>query len=626
MLTGLSAAAARLRLILTRHLTRLGFREDSFLLALAFIIGILTAAAAVAFHELINLIRRLLYSQLDPSLHLYSPRGVIFLVLFPTLGGIIVGIISNHIIRAREGRGIIDVLEQVIRSSGNISPSVAIEKIVTSAITIGTGGSAGAEGPIVQIGAAISSGVGQFFRITRQQMPVLIGCGSAAGISAIFNAPIGGVLFTLEVILRDFSIRTFTPVVIASVVANFATRAIFRQFSDEAYVAIFHLPPNLGAMDFPFSSLGNFALLGLICGLVGVSLTRLMYFFEHRFEHSPIPRTWRPAAGGALLGVLGLLYVAVVFLLFHRTKFIPFDQYAMPAFFGDGYGAVRPMLSPDFYLTEPWLRLTLFIAFLVLLKILGTCFTLGSGGAGGIIAPSLFLGAVSGALLGLILGRLGLSHHVHPNDYALIGIGAVLAAVVHAPLASTLILFEVTGRTEVTLPGILACILATSTAQLIFKDSIYTLALRQRGVRLGSSADIRLLQRLIVEQVDLEPAVAVHEDEPLQRLLDLTAETNTTDFIVVDKEGLYEGMVVSEDLRTALLQREAIPLLLVEELMRPDLPPVRASDDLATVLDAFARHEVSRLPVCLSRDRPKIIGLISRPSLMKRYQRALAES
>jgi len=178
----------------------------------------------------------------------------------------------------------------------------------------------------------------------------------------------------------------------------------------------------------------------------------------------------------------------------------------------------------------------------------------------------------------------------------------------------------------VTLPGMLACILATSVAQLIFKDSIYTLSLRQRGVRLGSSADVRLLQRLIVEQVDLEPAVAVRPDEPLQRVLDLTAETNTTDFIVVDKSGLYEGMLTAEDLRTVFIQREAVPLLLVKELARPDIPPVRATDDLASVLDAFARHDVARLPVCLSRDNPRIIGLISRPSLMKRYQWALAES
>lgn len=620
MLPSITSLGGRLRVSLTHLLSRWGFREDSFLLILAFAVGVVTAAAAVAFHMLIVVIRQFLYGRVGPTWDLYG-HMLPLLVLIPTLGGLAVGVFSSYVMRDREGHGIIDVMEQVIRSRGVIPPIVALEKILTSAITIGTGGSAGAEGPIVQIGAAIASGVGQLFRLTRQQMPVLIGCGAAAGISAIFNAPIGGVLFSLEIILRDFSIRTFTPVVIASVVANFTTQSIFRDMLGEDYGAIFTLPGDVqNHLNYQFHHLPSFILLGLICGVVGVCLTRLMYYTEHRAARVKLPTAVKPAVGGFLLGVMGLAYI----LCFH--KLVPVDQYPMPAFYGDGYGAVKLMLGPGFYAHHlPW-QLLLILGVFIVTKILGTCFTLGSGGAGGVIAPSLFLGAVTGGFVGVGLQTIGLSRSLSPHAYALVGMGSVLGAVIHAPLASILILSEVTRDYQIVLPAMLSAILATSTAQLIFRDSIYTATLRQRGVRLGTSADVRLLQRLSVEEVPLEPATAVRAGDPLESVLDLANETGVTDFIVVDASGAYVGMLVGEDIKTAMFDRDAIPLLLVGELLRPEIPMVRVSDDLAAVLDIFSKHDIARLPVTVSLDGSgKVVGLISRAGLMKRYQTALSE-
>ncbi len=605
-------------------LGRVGFGEDKFLLILAFIIGGLAGAAAVGFHELIVLIRAELYERPNPR-KLYGP-WIGLLVLIPAAGGLAVGILTNYVIKLREGHGLIDVLESVSRSSGVIDPRVAFERILTSAITIGTGGSAGAEGPIVQIGAGIASGVGQLFRVARQHMPVLIGCGAAAGISAIFNSPIGGVLFALEVVLRDFSIRTFTPVVVASVISNFATQTIFRQLLGHEYGAIFTLPKSLAPLDFRFGQLGYYLLLGMLCGLHGVLVTRMMLFSEHWFAKWKFWRAGKPAVGGALLGVIGVVYVMLFGWGMGRDKFIAVSHYAMPAFFGDGYGAVTPMLGPDFYVQGVTAMALLgILAFIAVAKIVGTCLTLGSGGAGGIIAPSLFLGALTGAMLGLLLQAMGLSHGLGPHAYALVGMGAVLAAVVHAPLAAILITFEVTRDYQIILPSMLACIIATSVAQVIFRDSIYTAALRQRGVRLGNAADLTLLQRLSVEQVDLEPATVVRDFDPFQRVLDLTAETGATDFVVLDRKGLYIGMVTAEDIRSALLERDAVPLLTVSELMRLNVPVVRNTDPLALVLDTFARYELSRLPVTLRRNDAKVIGLISRAALMRRYQKGLNE-
>jgi CIC family chloride channel protein len=616
-----TAAASRFRILTNRLLARLGLKDDAFLVVLAVVIGVVTAAAAVSFHLLIDVIRHALYQHVGPQVDLYG-KGLWMLVLIPAAGGLAVGVISNHILRVRAGKGLIDVLEQVSRSNGVIDPLVALEKIVTSAITIGTGGSAGAEGPIVQIGAGIASGIGQLFRVARQHMPVLIGCGSAAGISAIFNSPLGGVLFTLEVVLRDFSIRTFTPVVVASVLANFATQAIFRNVLDEPYVAIFTLPESAGVTGFQFQHLGQFALLGVVCGLVGVTFIRLMHYAEEKFAHLDIPKALKPAIGGAGLGLLGVVYILTF------GKVIDTHHYAMPAFFGDGYGAVQPLFSLDFYQAPgvSWGKLFSILVFFIVAKLLGTAASLGSGGSGGIIAPSLFLGAVTGGALGMLLQKFHLIQNLDPHAYALVGIGGVLAAVIHAPLASTLILFEVTRDYQVTLPAMLACIVATGTARLLFRDSIYTLGLRQRGVRVGTSGDLRLLQRLNVEQVSLDPATTLRDTDPLQHALDLLGEGGTIDFVVLDQRGTYVGMLTGEEIKSALIQREAIPLLVVAEVMRADVPLVSTTDDLAAALDLFGAHDVGHLPVTVSRSTGRIIGVLSRSALMRRYRQALDEA
>ncbi len=628
---GFTTVGLRARLLLTRLLQRLGFSENSILLPLALIVGMITAAAAVGFHLLIDAIRDALYRA--PGADFLYGKGIFLLILFPTLGGLAVGLFTVYIIRAKEGHGVVDVMESVLRNSGMIKPLSALEKILTSAITIGSGGSAGAEGPIVQIGAAIASGVGMLFQVARAHMPVLIGCGCAAGISAIFDSPIGGVLFTLEIILLDFSIRTFAPVVLASVIANVSTRAILHHIAPHSPHAIFALPPTAmtDIAGLAWGSALNFLLLGLLCGLSGMVLTRLMYWADELFHRFPIPRALRPAVGGAALGIAGVIYVvAFGWVILGRAKPFDFSNYPMPAFFGDGYGAVQQLFTTDFYAVfythHQVGQLLLLLAVLAVAKVIGTCLTLGSGGSGGIIAPSLFLGAATGAFMGVVLQAMHLNAGVEPGFYALIGMGAVLAAVVHAPLASILILVEVTDRHNIIVPAMLASVVATGTARLIFPDSIYTLALRRRGVRVGSGADLSVLRRMIVEQVHLEPVTSLPASAPFEQLLQLSEATGATDVIVTDKDGNYYGMVTADDIKTTLIQREAIPLLLVGELARTELPLVHTTDDLAGVLETFSRYEVARLPVSLTRTSNRVIGVVSRRALMTEYHNALSQS
>jgi CIC family chloride channel protein len=607
----------------TRALSRLGFREDSFLIVLAILIGVITAAAAVTFHEVIDVTRDVLYRRFGVD-RLYGPE-MVFLIFWPALGGLAVGLISRYVFKAREGHGIVDVMESVIRSSGFIKPLVAIEKIITSGITIGTGGSAGAEGPIVQIGAAIASGIGQLFRISRQQMSILIACGAAAGISAIFDAPMGGLLFSLEVILQDFSIANMTPVVVASVIANVVTKAIFRHILHSDFNAIFSFSEST-RFQLDWLQVQNFILLGLVCGVIGVTTTRLMDYMERQFHRLRCPAALRPAIGGALLGCIGILYIFLFARLRHQLKPVPFNIYPAPAFYGDGYGFIQTLLSPNFYHGSHFGFLLLFLMFLTVAKVIGTCLTLGSGGSGGVIAPSLFLGAVAGGGMGLAMKIIGLFDvtRVYPEAYAIVGMGAVLAAIIHAPLASILILLELTYNPALVLPSMLAVVVATGTARLIYPDSIYTAVLRHRGIRLGAGGDVGTLHRITVEQVSLDPVSAVGIDSPVERLLEMTAQRGVTDFVVIDRSGKYAGMVVADDLRIALQEREAIPLLVAGDIVRLDLPALRSTDDLAKALETFSLNEVARLPVSLATDPDRIIGLLSRRALMQRYNAALS--
>jgi CIC family chloride channel protein len=304
----------------------------------------------------------------------------------------------------------------------------------------------------------------------------------------------------------------------------------------------------------------------------------------------------------------------------------PFDyaSYPPPAFFGDGYGVVQQLLVSEFpgYAAFSGKLLALLVI-LCGIKIVATCMTLSSGGSGGVIAPSLFIGATLGGALGMVLKQLGYFHDVQPELYALVGMGAVLSAVVHAPLASILIVFELTQDYKVMLPTMLACVVATNSARILFPDSIYTLGLRRRGVRVGRTSDLNLLARLSVEQVALEPTAMVRTGDRLEKILEMSATSGSTDFVVTAENGKYLGMITAADFHAALLDREAIPLLTCGDLARSDVPVVLSEDSLASVLEKFAGGEIARLPVAVPKAPDRIVGMISRAGLMRRYQQEL---
>jgi CIC family chloride channel protein len=594
-----SSSLLRARIRFREVVTRIGLGDEMFLVLVSIVIGAATGIFAHLFFTLIEIAREFAYGAGEDG-GLFAGRSWMLIVL-PTVGALFVGLITFYFAREAKGHGVPEVMDALYRKGGEIRARVASAKAIASALTIGSGGSAGTEGPIIQIGAAIGSGVGKYLHIPRREMGIMVACGVSAGIGAIFNAPIAGVLFALEIFLKDFSFRTFSPVVFSSVISCSIMHAL--RLEDEA---IFEVQA-LRDMGYQFVGvqLPLFLILGLVCAVAGVVFIRALYYTEDIFEKLKFPEPLKPALGAIGLGLSGMIYVSLSSL----------DQ--MPEFFGNGYPAIQSILGRDLLQMAGWSLLLLF-----LLKLLATCFTLGSGGSGGVFAPSLLMGAAIGGAYGLSLLELGLISESSANAYALVGPAALVAATTHAPLTAIVMLYEITREPKVILPVMFAAIIATACAKFFLPDSIYTLKLRRRGVRVGSVTDLTVLRRVTVEDVPMREVHCVRPEDPLQQLIHLAGETGAVDFVVVDERGGYQGMVLGQDVRTALLQPEAVSLLVVGELMRSGVPTIVRSDTLEVVLDKFALSDVESLPVA-GVDDQHIIGLITRRGVMSAYQSEL---
>lgn len=597
---------------------RLGFRQEWYLTILAAIVGTLTGFGAVGFTETLAAVDRFAHQQQRESLW-------IGLLVLPIVGMFLAGLLCTTFAAEARGHGVPQVIRALISHGGVIKGRIGAVKVVASILTVGSGGSAGTEGPIVQIGSVIGSVGGQWLKVSREHMQTLVGCGAAAGIASVFNAPIAGVFFVLEILLRDFSLKTFTPIVVSSVFSAVATQRLLGENT-----AIFPVKPGVHDYQFEPVELPTYILLGAICGLVAVAFNRLLHKGEDLYDRWKLHALLKPVTGGIAVGLLGLAFV------FAERSYFPgmLGHNRAPAFYGNGYSTIHFLLSPEAYQgmvgTGAMLTMTGMLIALIALKGIATTFTLASGGSGGVFAPSLFLGATTGAALGQLLEAVHLiPAGSTPASYALVGMAAVVAGSTHAPLTAILILFEMTRNIYVVLPIMLAAVVSTAVAQLIERDSIYTLKLRRAGLAIGGARDLTVMRRVTVAQCELSalPPEPIYASDPLSKLITLHAYHHIPDFVVVEEgTGAYIGMVTAGDIRSALLDREAIPLLLVAEVMRTDMPVVQRDDTLDTVLDKFARHEIASLAVMSPIDPTLPMAILSRTKVLTRYQQALVDS
>lgn len=529
------------------------------MLICAALVGVLGGFGALIFKKLIFSLQDFFWR--TPDMSPDSLLGVIWYrrLLLPVLGGVIVGPMIYFFAREARGHGVPEVMIAVITRNSIIRPIVVVVKALASAVSISTGGSVGREGPIVQIGAAIASTTGQLLRLHPVQLKTLVGCGVAAGISATFNAPIAGTLFALELIVSDFGLTSFTPILVSAVAATAVTRHFHGNIIE------FTLP------QFTMVSTWEFAfylILGLIAGVVGSIFSRSIYRADDLLEKTKIPQWIRPAFGGLLVGITALIY---------------------PHIMGVGYDTIRVLFDGQLTLQV--------MASLVVLKILATSVTIGSGGSGGVFAPSLFIGAMLGGAFGTVINYILPDITASTGAYALVGMAAVNGACTLAPLSAIIILFELTNEYGIILPLMFTVVMATFISRKISAESIYTEKLRRKGINAHHGEDLNILRAIAVKDVLRHDEASIRETDEFDALVRLALTTHRNVIFTLDESDRFTGAVSLQDLKYILSHPKELRAIHHISDFKHELIPVQITESLDIVVDRFAETGFDRLPV-----------------------------
>ena len=556
--------------------------DTAVMLSLAAIVGVAAGFGAVGFVKGIDLATRLFF---DGGKNAFSFLGGWYVVILPALGGLVVGPLVHFLAPEAKGHGVPEVMTAMSQRGGHIRPVVIAVKVVGSALTIGSGGSVGREGPIVQIGAAVGSFLGQRLHLNERRVLALVGSGAAAGIAATFNAPIAGVMFALEVLMGVYSIRSIGTMVFAAVSAATVSRFFLGDhpaFAVPAYslVSAWELPMYIG--------------LGVLGALAAGLFVRVLYFSEDLFDHWAFPAWLKPAVGGLAVGLVG---------------------FAFPQVFGTGFSAISGMLIGNFV---PW-----FLLLLVFAKIFATSTTLGSGSSGGVFAPALFVGAALGGVYGGAMHALFPALTAPSGAYAIVGMAVVFAAAARAPITAIVILFELTLDYRIMLPVMLATIVATAVANWAEPESIYTLKLVRRGIDFAAERSQRSLKRIPVSDVmtPVPRAGQVSLEATLAEVLVAFRDSGQHGLPVVDCEGRLVGIVTISDLERAGVDAAETK---VAELYTADLVYALSDEPIVQALWRAGQTGVHRMPVVDRKDRKKLVGMLTGDDIVRAYSMLFA--
>lgn len=548
-------------------------------------IGVLGGLGAVLFRLMIRGVQRGAWGEGSFGVELVRAHPWWWVVLAPGVGGLLVGLMVRYLAREVKGHGVPEVMEAVMLQGGAIRARIVAAKSIASAVCIGTGGSVGREGPIVQIGAALASGIGRVLGIRGNQLRTLVAAGAAAGIAATFNAPLAGALFGVEVILGNFAVAEFSSIVIASVSAT----AVSRHFlGAEPLIGV----PSLSLVS-PWEII-PYSLLGLMAAGVALVFIWSIYKAEDVFARFPILPWVTTAVGGLLVGALGLVY---------------------PHVLGVGYPVTEAVVWGQ-------LPLGLLLA-LVPAKLLATSMTLGSGGSGGIFAPSLFLGSLTGGAVGAAVNAWVPELSGPAGAYALVGMGAVVAGATHAPLTAILMIFELTSDYRMILPLMASCMIATLITTRARAESIYTLKLVRRGVDVHRGQAVNVLRSLQVGEVMKDGMLTVRESEPLGGMLGQVVGKTFPYLYVVGEDDRFVGVVDLATLRQAIAQADDLrELLVAQDLAREDIPTLSPDENLDLVSRIFVGRDLEELPV-VDPTNHRLLGFVASHHLLEAYNREL---
>lgn len=552
--------------------------ETTTLVVVAAVLGVIGGYGAIVFRWLVQFFQGFAIGRGEDVVELLAGHPWWHTALMPVIGALIVGPLVHYGAREAKGHGVPEVINAVVFKDGVIRPIVAAVKILASAVSIAFGGSVGREGPIIQIGAAMSSAVGQWLRFSPQRLRTMIGCGAAAGIAATFNAPIAGAIFALEILLRDFAISAFSPIIVASVVATAVGR---HHLGDHPAFPVpgFHIGD--------WMELPAYVVLGLVVGVVSVVYVKTLYWTEGRFERLRFPEPLKPLLGAVPLGLLAV---------------------AFPQIYGIGYGSMVEALNGDIV----W---PLMLA-LVAVKLVAVNLTLGSGFSGGIFAPALFLGGMMGGAFG---GAVHAWVPGSPGGFAMVGMAAMVAASTRGPITAILILFEMTGEYAIILPLMLACIAATLVAQRIMPESIFTLRFAMEGRSLNYGRESAILKSWHVGDVMEMNPTTVRQSETLDAILDRFLSSPESHFYVVDDHGGLAGRISIHDIKDLINAEGLGRVVIAADICHPADHVCYRQDDLEEVLMLLTRSDEHDLPVLERPGHPVLVGVLHRKALFDVY-------
>jgi len=563
-----------------------------YLMFLSLLVGIGSGLVAVVLFNLVDFIQKLLK-------HGITKDSFNFLYLvYPIIGISLTLLFIKYILRQRVGHGIPSILYAISKSQAYIKAHNMFSSIITSALTVGFGGSVGLEGPSVATGGALGSNIGRLFRLSFKHKVLLIGCGSAAAMAAIFKAPIAGIVFAFEVMMLDLTTSSIVPILIASASATLTSYVFLGQ--DVIYQ--FDLKNKFLVTDLPY-----YLILGVFTGLISVYFSRTYLYIGKLFDRFKKPII-KLLIGGSILGLLILFF---------------------PSLYGDGYDAINQALKgKDLYLFEHsffntfqdnvLVTLILLVA-IIILKVVASSATFGAGGVGGIFAPALYTGANAGLLFASFLKYIGVEH-VSPRNFALVGMAGLMAGVLHAPLTGLFLIADVTGGYALFMPLMITATISYATIKYFESNSVYTIQLAKRKALLTHHADRNALVLMKVDKLIETNFKTVDKDATLGDLVKVIADSVRNIFPVVDKNGYFIGVVNLDDIRQIIFQHEMYDKIFVKELMTvpsTHVTPDESMDDVARKIQQSGRFNIVVL------QDGKYLGFVSRANVFSNYRKIL---
>ncbi|MBV6647944.1 MAG: chloride channel protein [Cyclobacteriaceae bacterium] len=567
--------------------------DNNFSLIIAGIVGLFAGLAAVTLKTSVHAIQNLLQRNLDIT-------GVNYLYLgYPLIGILLTVVVAQYITREGLGHGITQILYSISRNSSIIRRTKMYSRMVTSAITVGFGGSVGLEAPIVVTGSAIGSNLARLVHLDYKKRTLLIGCGSAGAVSAIFNSPIAGVIFAIEVILTDVTINKFIPILLASVCGQLVALVLL----GEDILFSFKLVDGFAATDTPY-----YIILGIICGGASLYFTRLMYRIEGNISRL------KNKYGKAFIGGISLAIIVLIF----------------PPIYGEGYDTIKLLLSGQseavfersffYYFADSELALIAFLTLIILAKPVASALTIGSGGSGGIFAPSLFMGGLTGFVLALTLNIIFPEASISLRNFTLVGMCGVMSGVLHAPLTAIFLIAEITSGYVLFVPLMLVSAISFTTISYFEKHSLYTKKLIETGDLIPYDKDRIVLSLIELNKIVEKDLLTIKPDETLEDLVHVVQKSKRNIFPVVNEEGALEGIVTLDMIREIMFDQNNRENVVIRAIMQKPPAEVAPREKMQSVMNKFEVTQAWNLPVI---DDGKYIGFISKSRIFNAYRKKL---